>query len=95
MLRSRNTHENALYGAEILRGKGVARVVLVTDARSMLRAAACFRKEGIAVVPAPSSFRQFGPLSRELLPGWTGIARNEATLHEVVGLAWYRLRGWI
>ena len=93
--RSQNTHENAVYGAEVLRRNGAASVVLITDARSMPRAAACFRKAGIRVVPAPSSFREFGPLSRELLPGWTAIARNEATLHEVVGLAWYRLRGWI
>lgn len=93
--RSRNTHENATFGAAILRAKGIGRVVLITDAKSMPRAAACFRKEGIAVVPAPSSFREFGPLAEELMPGWAAIARNEATLHEVAGLAWYRMKGWI
>jgi uncharacterized SAM-binding protein YcdF (DUF218 family) len=92
---SRNTHENAVYGAEILRVHGVERVVLVVDAQSMPRATACFRKAGIAVVPAPWRFREFGPLSQELLPSWRSIARNELTLHEVVGLAWYRLRGWV
>ncbi len=93
--RSRNTHENAVYGAAILRAKGLSRVVLVTDAQSMVRAAACFRKAGIAVVPAPSSFREFGSVLEELMPGWLAIARNETTLHEVGGLIWYRLRGWI
>ena len=51
--RSHSTYENALYGAEVLRSHGVARIVLVVEAQSMVRAAACFRKQGIAVVPAP------------------------------------------
>ncbi|HTP33577.1 MAG TPA: YdcF family protein, partial [Candidatus Acidoferrales bacterium] len=33
--KSQNTHENALYGAEILRRHGIGRVALVVDARSM------------------------------------------------------------
>jgi uncharacterized SAM-binding protein YcdF (DUF218 family) len=93
--QSQDTHQNALYGAEILRRHGVERVVLVVDARSMVRAAACLRKQGIQVVPAPSRFRQWGPLSEEVLPNWKGLRGNEETLHEVLGLLWYRMRGWI
>lgn len=93
--RSRSTYENALYGAEVLRSHGVARIVLVVEAQSMVRAAACFRKQGIAVVPAPSDFRQWGPLSDEVFLNWTAVRRNEITLHETLGLVWYRLHGWI
>jgi uncharacterized SAM-binding protein YcdF (DUF218 family) len=93
--RSGSTHENALYSAEILRQHRISRVALVVDATSMPRAAACFRKLGIAVVPAPSSFCQFGPMPQELLPSWRAIQQNEDTLHEMLGLLWYRLRGWI
>lgn len=93
--QSRSTHENAMYGAKILRAHGVKRIALVVDAQSMPRAAACFRKEGIDVTAAPSEFRTWGPLSEELLPDWRAIGRNEVTLHEVLGTAWYRLRGWI
>jgi len=93
--RSDSTRENALYSAEILRQHGVSRVALVVDATSMPRAAACFRKLGIGVVPAPSSFCQLGPISQELLPSWRAIRQNEDTLHEILGLLWYRLRGWI
>jgi uncharacterized SAM-binding protein YcdF (DUF218 family) len=93
--RSLNTHENALYGAEILRRHGIRRVVLVVDARSMPRAAACLRKEGIEVTPAPSKFREWDPWREEIFPDWKGLKGNENTLHEVVGLLWYRLRGWI
>jgi uncharacterized SAM-binding protein YcdF (DUF218 family) len=92
---SRSTHENAVYGARILRDHGIKRIALVVEAQSMKRAAACFRKEGIDVTPAPSEFRTLGPLIDELLPSWKAIRRNEITLHELLGLAWYRLRGWI
>lgn len=93
--RSRSTHENALYGAEVLRSHGVARIALVVDAQSMVRAAACFRKQGIAVVPAASDFRQWGPFTDEVFLSWKSVRRNEITLHETVGLLWYRLHGWI
>jgi uncharacterized SAM-binding protein YcdF (DUF218 family) len=92
--KSRSTHENAVFGARILRAHGVRRIALVVDAQSMPRAAACFRKEGIDVTPAPVEFRTWGPLRDELLPNWHAIRRNEITLHELLGLAWYRLRGW-
>jgi uncharacterized SAM-binding protein YcdF (DUF218 family) len=93
--RSSNTYENALFAAEALRKRGIRRIALVVDARSMPRAAASFRKQGIEVTPAPSSFRQWGPPMRELIPSWRAIRRNEEMLHEVLGMVWYRLRGWI
>lgn len=92
---SRSTYENALLSAKILREHGVRRIALVVEAQSMLRAEACFRQQGIEVMPAPSSFRYLGNWSEELLPSWRAIRRNEATLHETAGLAWYWLRGWI
>lgn len=92
---SRSTHENAVYGGRILREHGVRRIALVVDAQSMVRARACFRKEGLDVVPAPVEFRTWGPWNEELLPNWHAIRRNETTLHEVLGLAWYRVRGWL
>ena len=93
--RSRSTHENAAFGAEILRQHGIGRIALVTEARSMLRAESCFRKQGIAVVPAPCEFREFESPLDEFIPSWKAVGSNEETLHEAVGLAWYRLRGWI
>lgn len=93
--RSRTTHENAVFGAEILRAHGIRSIALVVEAQSMLRAAACFRKQGIVVVPAPCAFRELGPWFEELIPSWKAIKGNEATLHEIAGLAWYWLRGWI
>jgi uncharacterized SAM-binding protein YcdF (DUF218 family) len=93
--RSHSTHENAVYGAEILRSHGIAVIALVVDAQSMLRAQASFRKQSITVIPAASGFREWGPLSEELIPNWKAIRRNEITLHETLGLAWYWMHGWI
>jgi uncharacterized SAM-binding protein YcdF (DUF218 family) len=93
--RSTSTHENAAFSAQVLRGYGARRIALVVDARSMLRAAACFRHEGIEVVAAPSRFRYISATVADWIPGWKAVQGNELTLHEMAGLLWYRLRGWV
>lgn len=93
--RSHSTHENAVNGAAVLRGRGVQTIALVVEAQSMLRAELCFRKQGIRVVPAPSDFRVLGPASEEIMPDWRALRRNENTVHEAGGLVWYWLHGWI
>ena len=93
--QSHSTHENAVYSAMLLRGKGIKRIVLVTESQSMLRAELCFQKEGLIVIPAPSEFREVGLLKDELMPSWHAIRRNEGMLHESLGLLWYWFHGWI
>jgi uncharacterized SAM-binding protein YcdF (DUF218 family) len=95
--RSTRTYENAKYAAEILRAKGIDRVALVTDGYHMLRGDLCFRKQGIDVVPAPCSFRTspFPLTVSQFLPGSTAIRQNEETLHEWIGIIWYRTKGWL
>ena len=92
---SSSTHENAVFSARVLRQHGISRIALVVEARSMPRAEACFRKEGIIVVPAPCEFRELESPRTEFMPSWTAVKSNEETLHETVGLAWYWLRRWI
>jgi uncharacterized SAM-binding protein YcdF (DUF218 family) len=93
--RSLSTHENAVFSAEVLRRHGARRIALVVDARSMRRASACFRHEGIEVVAAPSKFLYITATLEDWLPGWKAIRGNELNLHETLGLLWYRVRGWI
>jgi uncharacterized SAM-binding protein YcdF (DUF218 family) len=93
--QSTNTHENARYGSEVLKAHGVSRIVLVTEATSMPRAARSFQKFGIDVVPAPARYIQLSGDYTDFLPSWTPIAQNGETVHELVGLVWYKLRGWI
>jgi uncharacterized SAM-binding protein YcdF (DUF218 family) len=61
----------------------------------MLRAAASFRKAGITVIPAPIRFTELHFEIMDIFPDWNAIALNGETIHEILGLAWYRLRGWI
>ncbi len=91
---SRSTRENAVNCHEILHQHGFGRIALVTNASSMLRAAASFRKLGDEVIPAPCCFNHV-VTDWGLLPSWSSIQLNGETIHEVVGLLWYRLRGWI
>lgn len=95
--RSLNTHENAVYSAELLRDRGVDKVALVTNGSHMLRAERCFRKQGLDVVPVPSSCQHLLPLDdwREFIPNAEVFQANDSVLHEWVGLAWYWLRGRI
>lgn len=93
--QSSSTHENAVFGAAILRDHGLQTIVLVTEAQDMLRAELCFRKTGLTVIPYPIAFRHVGFQLDGWMPTWRVLARNERTLHETLGLAWYWLRGWI
>ena len=93
--QSRSTHENAVYGAAILREHGIGTIILVAEAKDMPRAERCFRKEGLTVIPYAIAFRRMGPALEELIPGADTIARNERTLHETLGLVWYWVHGWI
>jgi uncharacterized SAM-binding protein YcdF (DUF218 family) len=61
----------------------------------MPKAEGCFRKQGLKVVAAPCGFIELYLSWDQLLPRWRAIDQNELTLHEVLGLAWYRVRGWI
>lgn len=52
--RSRNTHENALYSARILKQAGITRVIVVSHAVDSRRARREFRAEGLEVTIAPT-----------------------------------------
>ena len=93
--RSRSTRENAEFSSEILRERGISSIVLIVEANSMPRAAAAFRKAGINVTPAPIRFTELDYNVSDVFPNWRAIALNDEALHEYLGLAWYRIRGWI
>jgi uncharacterized SAM-binding protein YcdF (DUF218 family) len=93
--RSDNTHENAVYSAEILRAKGISRAALVIEASSMLRAARSFEKNGVVVVPAPTAFTQMSYDYSDWLPAWQALRATGIVVHEMLGLAWYKWKGWI
>lgn len=97
-LRARNTRENALYTAEILRkNEKLAPVALITSDFHMHRAKACFEKAGVAVYTFPSD-APFDidclSLKRKLLPDPRALAHFQKLWREWVGMAMYKLAGY-
>ena len=89
--RSDNTRENALFSAAMLKRDGATRVLLVTHAWHMPRAARSFEQAGLAVSPAPTLFHREPLTPPDFLPQSYNGARY--AMHEWIGLLWYRLRG--
>jgi uncharacterized SAM-binding protein YcdF (DUF218 family) len=92
--QSFSTAQNAANTVRLLRARGISRIVLVTEAYHMPRAARCFEKLGMPVVPAPCSFNTLEPLGwTSIFPDSRALRINEDNFHEWAGLLWYRLRG--
>lgn len=95
--QSRNTHDNAVNSAALLKARGMNRILLVSSAFHMRRADALFKRQGLDVIPAPTDFQQV-ILKSTLpagIPGVKNLYRTTEALHEFVGYEVYRLRGWL
>ncbi|TMG80011.1 MAG: YdcF family protein [Betaproteobacteria bacterium] len=83
--RSRNTHENALRTAAILRAEGIERVVLVAHSFDMLRARAEFAAAGLATVPAATGIPGSDQDSFfDYLPSIAGLRGSYFALYEIL-----------
>lgn len=90
---SRNTEENAVYSARLLKVRNIHRILLVTHAWHMARAVAAFKRAGLEVVAAPTGFAtRDAPLPLALLPSAEALRDSRLALHESLGALWYRLR---
>ncbi len=91
--RSKNTFENALYSAEILRGAGIHAALVIAHPWDMARALWSFRAVGYPVVPSPTLEGGNPPLSvAAFLPQAPALLKSYYAFHELIGLAWYRVR---
>jgi uncharacterized SAM-binding protein YcdF (DUF218 family) len=93
--RSRNTRENATFTKALLDAKGLSRVLLVTSAFHLPRAAGCFRAVGVTFDALPVDYRMREP-SRDphLLPRAEYLADSSRALREWLGRAVYRVMGY-
>jgi uncharacterized SAM-binding protein YcdF (DUF218 family) len=92
-----DTRQNALFTRRLLEQRGIGRVLLVTSAIHMPRAASAFRKVGFDVVPVPADFLTGWEEQTALFnwfPSSTAMANSRDAIHEWLGLWVYRLRGW-
>ena len=91
---SRNTWENAVNSTALLRKQGIQRVILVTQAAHMVRAAEAFAAQGLAITPAPTLFfsTHLEPEKPSAwLPSPSAVAQINYACHEWLGIWYYRL----
>lgn len=95
--KSRNTHENAIFTADLVDKS--KQHILITSAFHMRRAAACFEKEGINVVPFSCDFNSPKDDDRfsvsELIPSVDAMGKWEILLKEWAGMIAYKMAGYI
>lgn len=102
-----NTYENAAETVKMLQAQGIDRIVLVTSAMHMPRSMALFAKYDLAVTAAPTDFLatdgeiayyaqpDLGVQLVHFLPDAGSLEKTSMAIKELIGIAVYRLRGWL
>lgn len=96
---SRTTWENAAYTAPVLQHDGIVRILLVSDAWHLPRAAEAFVQAGFKVIPAPTAFEHRPGWMKETtyrdwLPSAGAFLLSSVAIHEHLGRVWYQMRVW-
>jgi len=93
---SRNTYENAVNSAKLIRSRNYQNILLVTSAFHIPRAAAVFHKQGIFPDFYPVDYhtgRRITPFS--FVPSVGSLEGLELVIHELIGMVAYRIQGYI
>ena len=93
---SGTTRDEATVVNRMIKAQGIEQVILVTSETHMRRSLGVFRSVGIAAVPAIAMefLRERASWTDLLLPSQGGLDLGSENVHELVGLAYYWLRGW-
>lgn len=89
--QSLRTYESAVYCASLFRTNGIRSTILVTSPLHLLRAQLAFKTAGIAAQPVSASQKHLWLISDAA----GRIRLLQESLHEYLGLAFYRIRAWI
>ena len=94
--RSRNTHENARFSADLVKPVTGERWLLVTSAWHMPRAIGCFRQAGFDVTAYPVDYRTVGWSDAWKPKSFAsdGLLVLDLVVKEWIGLIVYRLAGY-
>ena len=97
--KSRNTRENALNVKDLLKERHLgSSIILVTSALHMPRAIRIFTRVGLKVTPAPADYRVAptqGSAWFRLIPSAEALAGSTSAIKEYMGIATYKLLGWL
>ena len=86
-VRSRNTHENAIRSAEILRAAGIGHVILVAHSFDMPRAKAELAAAGLQVTLAPTGIPGGAFDAGDLVPSVSALQLSHYALYELLANA--------
>ncbi len=90
---SRDTWQNAKKTATLLNEKGVEKVILVTHAYHMRRAAYAFEQAKVQVIPMATGFLGgHNNWLNDWLPTASALNKSRVAIHEYLGLVFYRVR---
>lgn len=103
---SLNTYQNAVNVRQIMKERGIRRILLVTSAMHMPRSLQIFRRQGIEAIPAPTDFllaqqeieeqnTSLQGILLSLIPDTERLEKTTHALKEYIGMVVYRLRGWL
>lgn len=95
---SERTHTDARIVERVMNERDLEEVLLVTSALHMPRAYATFMAAGVEVLPAPTDYEvtNVGYKGESpWLPSTDAFWLSSRALHEYIGTAWYRYKGWI
>jgi uncharacterized SAM-binding protein YcdF (DUF218 family) len=82
---SRNTHQNAVKSAALLRASGIARVILVGHSFDFPRSRKEFEAAGIDVIPAPIGIPPPAPGTvGDFVPSASGLQLSYYALYEIL-----------
>ncbi len=91
--KSDNTLQNARLSRLMLGSAGIHRILLVTHAWHMPRAKLAFEHAGFSVVPAATGYATRYQLTvLQFLPRADALRDSSRFFHEMIGIAWYRLK---
>lgn len=102
--KSGDTHKHAINLGPMFKERAMKRVLLVTSALHMPRGMGVFRKQcpGIEFIPAPTDFQVTEKLPMPwyrhltaLIPTPSHLLAFSEAMHEYLGIARYRLSGWM
>lgn len=96
--KSKNTYENALFSAPILRKHFPdGRILVFTSAFHCRRAQACFEKQGLKVEMFPVDFRYYDNYfnaEKTFIPNDGAWAKWSLIIHELAGYIMYKIQGY-
>ena len=96
--QSRNTYENAVYSAEILKEKYPnQQFLLITSAFHQRRAMACFKKQGLNCDAFSADIKSESKIAitNIIAPDTENIELWQLTIKEMVGYVAYKMRGYL